>query len=45
MVDRMLYKLESFQESDGRWKSVAEPDDPAVQTLETLIVLKQFNRV
>jgi hypothetical protein len=45
MVDRMLYELESFQESDGRWKSVAEPDDPAVQTLETLIVLKQFNRV
>jgi len=45
IVVGMLDELESFQEKDGRWKSIGEPDDPAVQTLETLIVLKQFNRV
>ena len=44
LVTNMLDELESFQEPDGRWKSIAEPDDPAVQTLETLIVLKQYNR-
>jgi hypothetical protein len=45
MVVKMLDELESFQETDGRWKSIAEPDDPAVQTLETLIILKQFERI
>ena len=45
LVTKLLDELESIQEPDGCWKSVAEPDDPAVQTLETLIVLKQFNRI
>jgi hypothetical protein len=45
LVERMLDELETFQESNGSWKSVTDPDDPAVQTLETLIVLKQFNRI
>jgi hypothetical protein len=45
LVIKLLDKLESFQEPDGSWKSVAEPDDPAVQTLETLIVLKQYSRI
>jgi len=44
-VAALLTQLEGFQEPDGRWKSADNPDDPVVQTLETLIVLHHYDRL